>query len=137
MNNRVSIALLIILLCGICLYVALMLVEKLRSRFPVNYVTLVLVVVLLFVGAGYLYNGPVHLDISVGVTIVVSVIIIFTCWNLNNLTTKGFIVFTSVAATLAVVGFVLLILRATLNMPVFGILAGVFLGSAATFILFA
>ncbi|CAH8864719.1 unnamed protein product, partial [Trichobilharzia szidati] len=107
-----SIAFLIVLLCGICLYAALLLVEKLRNMYPINYVILGLVVVLLFVGAGYVYSGPVPLGVSIGVTLVVSVIIIFTCWNLNNLTAKGFNVFATVAAGLAFVGFLLLILKA-------------------------
>nr|CAH8820857.1 unnamed protein product [Trichobilharzia regenti] len=113
MSTGVSIALLIILLCGICLYAALLLVEKLRTMFLVNYLILVLVVVLLFVGVGYLYNGVVYLVISIAVTLAISAIIIFASWNLNNLTTKGFNVFASVAAVFAFVGFVLLIIKAT------------------------
>nr|CAH8864100.1 unnamed protein product [Trichobilharzia regenti] len=113
MDTRVSIALLIILLCGICLYNALLIVEKLKTTFPVNYIILVLVVVLLFVGVGYLYNGPVPFVISIAVALAISAIIIFASWNLNNLTMKGFNVFASVAAAFAFVGFVLLIFKRT------------------------
>nr|CAH8820859.1 unnamed protein product [Trichobilharzia regenti] len=136
MSTGVSIALLIILLCGICLYAALLLVEKLRTMFLVNYLILVLVVVLLFVGVGYLYNGVVYLVISIAVTLAISAIIIFASWNLNNLTTKGFNVFASVAAVFAFVGFVLLIIKATSERILFAILAGVFLCCAASLILF-
>ncbi|CAH8864721.1 unnamed protein product [Trichobilharzia szidati] len=136
MTTGVRIALLIILLCGICLYAALLLVEKLRNMYPINYVALASVVVLLFAGVGFLYNGLPPLGISIGVTLGVSVIIIFTCWNLNNLTPKGFNVFASVAAGLALVGFVFLILKALLTSLIFGYLASAFLCCAAAVILF-
>nr|CAH8864116.1 unnamed protein product [Trichobilharzia regenti] len=126
-----------VLICGICLYAALRLIKKARTSYPLNYILLILVVILICVGMAFCYTSQFGLSVSVAVTFVVSFITISTCWKLNSLTINGLIVFISLACVLCVVGLTLLILEIILHthQTLLATLSGIILCWAATAIL--
>ncbi|CAH8864713.1 unnamed protein product [Trichobilharzia szidati] len=133
-NTGYNISTYIFLICGLCVYAALRLFEKMRSTCPLNYISLIFVVISLCVSVGYLYHDYVSYLISLGVTVVISAIVFVVCSKLNNLTRKGLIIILTTASVLAISGLILFYFRDTLYLR---ILAGICLCSAATTILFA
>ncbi|CAH8864717.1 unnamed protein product [Trichobilharzia szidati] len=132
-NTWYNILAFIALMCGVIIYGALLLSEKLRTIYPLNYILLALSFISLWAGVRFLYNDYVSFLISFAITAVISAIVIALCWKLSNLTTKGLIIFVTIASVLAFSGFILLYFRERIYVR---ILAGLCLCSAATLILF-
>nr|CAH8864126.1 unnamed protein product [Trichobilharzia regenti] len=132
-SYRVSSTVCTLEFCGIGVYVALLLIEKLQSTFPLNYILIGFVVISFFVGAGFLHNNLVTLIISAGATLLISLIVILCSWKLKGLPTNGLTVLMTLAAVFAIAGSAMYIFRRNLYLK---ILSGASLCFAAILMMF-
>nr|CAH8864132.1 unnamed protein product [Trichobilharzia regenti] len=122
--------------CGIVLYVILRRNEYLQSFYPSNIALIWISLVYLILGAAFLFFDCASLKmlIPIGVTLLISLCVVFPSFRIRDLSRRVIVIFTSIAAILTLIG-VFFIFFSPGNPPL-QITGGIFLSVAAVVVIF-